>query len=223
MAETIKRKCDKCKKEIIIERSNMRGPVLYKGKYYHSNCFCELCEEKKATSKRSLLFWQNALDNIEQCKDDAIEKSEYQFAKDDLNEWILNHYDVITLPSRFWNVVADLESGTYNKKKCSHVPTKLLFNAWRWGQHNLDSINRKNKMNKTGPRTDAERINYDLAIILKHIPDYIKAKAKQDAEEAERQAQAKEVVKINYNNIAIKSESNSNVLDDISDLLDEMF
>ena len=220
MAETITRKCEHCKDKIIIERSSIKGPVLYKGKYYHSNCFCKLCEEKKATSTRSLLFWQNVLDDIEQYKDDAVEKSYYQFAKDDLNEWILNHYDVIALPGRFWNIVADLENGTYNKKQCKKVPTKILFETWRWGQKNLDNINRNNKKNKKGPKNDAERVNYDLAIVLKHIGDYKKYLAKLEAEEAERKAREKERVKINYNNIS-SAPKRAEGLDDISALLDD--
>lgn len=219
MAETIKRKCDECKGEIIIERNKMRGPILFKKKYYHHECFCQFCERKSST-KRGLPFWQNVLDNIDEYKDDAAEKSLYQFSKDDLNEWILSHYDVVALPSRFWNVVADLENGDYNKKKCKPVSVILLYNAWRWGQKNLDSINRKNKQKRTGPKTDAERVNYDLAIIIKHIPDYLKAKAKRDAEEVEREARAKDKVKIDYNNInntSVKTEG----LDDISDLLDD--
>lgn len=214
------RKCDKCKEQVIIERSSIKGPVLYKGKYYHSSCFCKLCEEKKATSKRSLLFWQNVLDNIEQYKDDAVEKSKYQFAKDDLNEWILNHYNVMSLPSRFWNIVADLEKGIFNQKKCKPVKTVMLFETWRWGQKKLDAINRKNRIAKKGPTTDAQRINYDLSIVLNHIEDYKKYLAKLEAEEADRIAREKERVKINYNNIhsaPVQTEG----LDDISDLLDE--
>ena len=220
MAETITRKCDKCKEEIIIERSNIRSPVLYKGKYYHSSCFCKLCEEKKATSKRSLLFWQNVLENIEQYKDDAVDKSQYQFAKNDLNEWILSHYDVITLPNRFWNIIADLSNGIYNKKQCKPVPTKIIFETWRWGQHNLDAINRNNRKNRRGPTSDADRVNYDLAIVLKHIGDYKKYLSKFEAEEAARKAREKEKSKINYNNIH-STPAHTEGLDDISDMLDD--
>jgi hypothetical protein len=221
MAETIKRKCNQCKKEILVERNNMRGPVLYKGIYYHSNCFCELCEEKKATLKRGLLFWQEALDNIERYKDDAEEKSKYQFAKDDLNEWILQHYDVMSLPNRFWNVVADLENGVYNNKKCKPVSVELLLNTWRWGQRNLDKINRRNKMHNKGPKDDAQRVNYDLSVIISHVPDYLKAKTKREAEEAERQARMQERVKVNYKNLSY-TQIQVDGLDDISALLDEI-
>ena len=96
-----------------------------------------------------------------------------------------------------------------------------MFETWRWGQRNLDSINRKNKISKKGPKTDAERINYDLSIVLNHIEDYKKYKAKLEAEEAERRAREKERVKINYNKIPSITDIKSEGLDDISALLDD--
>ena len=221
MAETIKRKCDECKGEIIIERNKMRGPILFKKKYYHHECFCQFCERKSSTP-RGLPFWQNVLNEIETYKDDAVQMSIYQFSKDDLNEWILSHYNVMNLPCRFWNIVADLEKGIYNKKQCKPVSVDILYHTWRWGQKNLDSINRKNKQNRTGPKTDSERVNYDLAIVVNHIPDYLKAKARHDAEEAERKEREKEKSRINYKNIYIEPKKKEGI-GNLADILDEFF
>jgi len=220
MPQTIKRKCEKCKDIIIIDKNDIGSAVLYKNKYYHKDCFVALAKERAANKTSSSLSWQIALDNIEDHINEGKQKSLYQFAKDDLNEWILTHYDVTALPNRFWNIVAELEHGIYNKKKCKPIPVNILLDAWRWSQKNLDSINRKNKQNKKGPKTDIERSNYDLSIVVQHIPDYLKAKAKRDAEEAERQAKAKENIKIDYNNIN-NTPAKAEGLDDISDLLDE--
>ena len=221
MPETIVFTCDKCKKDIKIDRKNECGAVFFKKKYYHQNCFCELCKEK-AANKRSLLSWQEALDNILDYQNAAMPNIDYRFAKDDLNEWILQHYNVIEVPKRFWGIVADLEKGERNGNKCKPVKTKLLFETWRWGQKNLDSINRSNKQNKKGPKTDAERINYDLSIIINHIPDYLKYQSKLEAEEAERQARAKETARINYNNIYVAPKENDGI-DNLYDILDEFF
>ena len=219
MPETIKFSCERCKEDINVDRNNECGVVFFKKKYYHQNCFCALCEEK-AANKRSLLSWHEILDNIKTYQSDAIPNINYKFAKDDLNEWIIHHYNVAKLSSRFWSTVEDLEKGICNKTKCKPVSTKLLFETWRWGQKNLDKIHRRNQAAKRGPKTDAERINYDLSIVLSHVGDYLKAKAKHEAEEAERRAREKDKVKIDYNNInsaSIKTEG----LDDISALLDE--
>ena len=219
MAETIEQKCEECKEKFIIERNNISGVVLCKSKYYHEKCFCQMCE-RKAAKKSSLPFWQEALDNIEQYKNDAVEMSNYWFAQNELNEWILTHYDVMEIPRWFWTNVGYLRNGKYNNKKCKPVSTDLLVRAWKWAQKNLDSINRRNKQNKKGPQTDADRLNYDLAIVLHHIPDYLKAKAKHDAEEAERQVKAKENINIDYSKVQAKKESTG--LGDISDLIDDL-
>jgi hypothetical protein len=50
----------------------------------------------------------------------------------------------------------------------------LLLDVWKWGQHNLDNIDKYNKNNNKGPTNDSDRLFYDLAILIKKIPDYIK-------------------------------------------------
>ena len=85
---------------------------------------------------------------------------------------------------------------------------------------NLDSINRKNKKNNKGPRSDIERLPYDLAIVVQHIPDYLRAKAKIEAAEAERKEKAKSATRIDYKKIYVAPKKVEG-LDDISDLLDE--
>ena len=182
----------------------------------------EYCQGRAADGGSSI--WHKYIKDMSQFENAAKKRINCKRYKDELNEYLLHHYDIQEIADkRFWTVVADLDKGLYKAKKCKPVSTQILLDAWKWGQRKLDSINRKNKMAKKGPKNDIERIPYDLAIIVKHIPDYLKAKAKRDAEEAEREAEAKNSVKINYNNIAIQQESKSNGLGDISDLLDEMF
>lgn len=222
MPQTITRKCSKCKELIAINREHINGVAYYKNAYYHTDCFVDYCQGR-AARKGSSPIWQDMLNDMTAVEEEAKEKCLYQFNKDDLNEWILSHYDIITIPNRFWNIVADLENGIYNKKKCKQVPTKILFETWRWGQKNLDSINRNNKKNRNGPKNDADRINYDLAIVLKHIGDYKKYLAKLEAEEAESKARAKEQVKIDYSKIGSNTQKQEEGLGDISDILDEFF
>lgn len=218
MPRTDTRTCTKCKNKIEFDLDNISGIVRFNNLFYHSECFVEYCKGRAA--KSSSPIWQKHIDNMTPFENAAKEMISYKRNKDDLNEWILNHYDISSLPKRFWNVIAELENGIYNSKKCKPVSTELLFNTWRWGQKNLDKISRRNRMANKGPKTDAERINYDLAIIISHVPDYLKVKSKHDAEEAERRAREKEKIKINYNNIT-SALTKTEGLDDISDLLDE--
>ena len=73
-----------------------------------------------------------------------------------------------------------------------------------------------------GPTNDADRINYDLSILINHISDYEKYLARSRVEETNKQTQ-KETTKINYNSVANRSETKYEGLDDISDMLDEFF
>lgn len=218
MPQTYTRKCTKCKEKIEIDLNNISGIVRYNNLFYHSDCFVEYCNERAAES--GSLVWQKYINDMTKFENAAKEKIYYTKTKDDFDDYLLKHYDVQEVETRFWMTVAQLEKGKYKQRKCKPASVSTLFAAWRWGQKNLDSINRKNKQNKKGPKTDAERIFYDLSIIIKHIPDYIKYKAKLDAEEAEREAKEKERVKIDYrrfNKTPVKTEG----LDDISDMLDD--
>ena len=72
-------------------------------------------------------------------------------------------------------------------------------------------------MNHKGPENDEQRIPYDLAILVRKIPNYLAYKAKQDALQAEVKMPAP---RINYDNMQ-RTEIKHEGLDDISDLLDE--
>lgn len=222
MPQTIKRKCGHCKQYFLIDKDDLNNAVLYKNHYYHRDCYVALCEGRVALNNGYSPFWQNNLDNIEVFVEDAKEKSRYQFAKDDLNEHLLSHYNIKKIPSRFWNVLADLGNGVYNNMKCNPVSTDLISGCWIWGQSHLNAVKRKNEIRGTGPKNDDERINYDLAIVLGHIEDYKKYLAKLKAEEAERKQAAATKIKVNYNNIAQGAKQNDG-LDDISGLLDDIF
>ena len=84
-------------------------------------------------------------------------------------------------------------------------------------------MNDINKWNRSkGKNINGEcRANYDLAILMGKYSEYIKIKAKQDAEEADLKLKQKESIKIDYSKI--ESTHKSVGIDDISDLLDEMF
>ena len=212
------RKCTKCKQEIYFDLDNISGIVRFNNLFYHSNCFVEYCKGRAAKSGSPV--WQKYIDDMTPFENAAKEKINYKKNKDDFNVYLLKHYDVTEIPTRFWNVVADLENGNYKQKKCNPVSIKTLFEAWRWGQVKLDSINRKNKINGTGPKNDEQRVAYDLAVLVGKIPLFLKAKAKRDAEEAERVAQEKNKVKIDYNHIN-NTQAKTEGLDDISNILNE--
>lgn len=216
------RKCTKCGQEIPIIRDDIHGVALLKGKFYHTECLTGWAQDR-VQRPRHAEYWEFALEHMDVCEEDARKAINKRFCKDDFNEYLLNTYDVIDIPSRFWSIVGDLENGKYRKRKCKPVTLETLYGAWKWGQKNLDKIDRGNRMNNKGPKDGEQRLNYDLAILVQKVPLYLKHQAKQQAEEAERLERQKSAVKINYNNIANNSVASNNGLDDISSLIDDIF
>ena len=221
MAETSKRKCAKCKGEIKIHRDNICDVICYQSKYYHADCFEELATQRAASKRGNTEQWQEALDDLWGLEDSTKKALERFWAKDDLNVWLLDHYDVAAVPSYFWQVVNDLECGKYKQQRCKPVSVELLHKMWQWGQKRLDDISAKNKINHTGPKSDIDRLRYDLAILISHTEDYKRYVAKVQALEAERLQRRKETIKVDYNKIKPVQKANDG-LDDISALLDEM-
>lgn len=214
----MERKCAKCKGTIKIDHDSIIDIIFYKKLYYHKACFCELATERSQSKRGKPEDWKSALNNVFVLEADTAKMLRGLCARDDLNIWLLDHYDISAVPSRFWQVVADLECGKYKGKRCKPVTMETLFGAWKWGQRNLDNIARNNKMKHTGPQSDDVRIAYDLAVLVSKIPNYLAYEAKMSAvKEDEKQ---KTESHINYNNVQ-KAEVKHDGLDDISALLDE--
>lgn len=224
MAKTTKRKCNKCGKEIVIYRDNIKDVVYYDAHYFHTSCLIESAKEKLQSKRNSVKKWQGVIDNIAQIEEDTKNMLRRQLFMirdtDELNNYLLEHYNVTTIDSRFWQIIMDLGKGFYRKKRCKKVDIDTIYGAWVWGQAKLDEINRNNKIGNRGPTDDTSRLMYDLTIIVSKIPNYLAHKAKQEAMAIEEKKQ-NELPKINYNNFETKT--TSNVIDDISDMLDEIF
>ena len=166
-------------------------------------------------------MWQEALDNIWVLEDETRKAIEYFVAKDNLNAWLLDNYDIVSVPSYFWQVVAELENGVYRNKRCKPVKTFDLYECWKWGQRKLNEINIGNRMNHKGPGNDSERLCYDLAILITKYPLFLKHKSKASAqiinENLERQQP-----KIDYG-LLEKNNKHDDDDNDILDLMDEVF
>ena len=222
MSVTILRKCGGCSDPVVIKRDNLSDIIYYKTKYYHSECFCKIAEKRSKTKISTAPEWKDALDNRFGLEADTRNMLENSLFQDELNEWLLNHYNITAVPKRFWSIAADLNNGKYKGKKCKPVDMKTIFDAWQWGQRKLDSISRNNKMNHKGPTSDDERVMYDFSIIISKVPNYLSHKAKVEAQQAEEQRTSKKT-HINYDNVQKNQSTNNDGLDDISNILDDIF
>ena len=179
MAEIITRKCAHCKCEIEIHRNNISDVLQFQDKYYHFDCFETMAATKAASKRGKPEMWQNALDHIWELEAETKKMLEHFWAKDDLNAHLLGNYDVVMIPTRFWQIVAELELGKYKGGRCKPVNISTLCGCWKWGQRKLNEINQYNKSHNKGPQDDTARLMYDLAILIGKIPNYLAYKTKQ--------------------------------------------
>lgn len=222
MEEVIERKCKKCKGVIAIDADDIKDVALYNKSYYHTDCLRSNAEQKVTDKKGKWQAWASALAQIEKYEQEAYKSIRASVVRNELNEYILDNYDVVAVPSRFWQIIADLENGKYRQKVCRPVSTEDVLGAWKWGQQRLDKLNIKNKMNNSGPAGDEERVMYDLAIIVSKMGKYCAYKAKQEAA-AQATIPATAQPKIDYTAISNVTKQHPEESHDIEDLMDEIF
>lgn len=222
MAESIERKCAKCKDKIVISQDNMDDVIFYKKMYYHRDCFVDKAT-KNATKKISTASeWQSALDNLVYIEKETKEVLRQSIGRDMLNDWLLEHYDIEMVPSYFWQLIAGLKNGKYKSKRCKPIYTDTLALMWKWGQVNLDKIYANNKNKRQGPSSDTERLNYDLAVLLSHANDYKKYITRTKEEASEIAARIEKANKFDYEKI-YKESKKQNAQEDILDLMNDIF
>lgn len=222
MNKIITRKCACCKGVIEIDKNHISDVICFQGKYYHYNCFESMASEKAASKRGKPQMWQEALDHIWELEAETRKALEQFIARDELNTWLLNNYDIVTVPSYFWQLVADLEGGMYKRKRCKPVSVVTLCECWKWGQIKLNEIDQYNRSHNKGPKDGSARLTYDLAVLVGKVPNYLAYKAKQKAAEIERRREIKTNIKIDYSKVS-NSKTESNNLQDISSLVDDIF
>lgn len=219
MSKVVIRKCKACDAAIEIDPDNVCDLVYFKKVYYHESCFRELAI-KRSSRKNSLPDWKEALDdNLRQVKKDADYMINYGVGHDALYDHIVEHYDVVIVPPGSKRLMEDVVGGEY-KGKSKPIPYRDFAQCWIELQNDLDKIYSYNKQNGK-QMTVGQRMNYDLAIVVSRYPDWKKTKEKRKAEVIEQQNKAKENIKIDYSKIKSTASENG-VLDDISDLLDDL-
>ena len=214
-----KRKCGTCGQDIVVDRHNLDNIAFYQNRYHHVGCLADKANKGIASGKR-VAIWEKLLNRIPELQEEAKKNLGHGLIRDEFNEYLLNHYDIISVPNRFWQIIEDIGNGNYRKNKCRPTDIDTIFGAWKYFQGNLDKIAARNKVNDKGPKNDEQRLNYDLAIIIQHIGDYKKHLLKEEIETSEQKAQQKETIKIDYKKVQRKNESSG--LGDISDLIDSL-
>lgn len=218
MENTMTKKCEECKQSIVIDIDSVKDVVLFKGKYYHKDCFVEACV-RKSQNKRCSPDWKVALENLSRYEKEAADRISYMSNKDKLNKWLLEHYSIIAVPGTFWTLLDSVHKGEY-KGKSKALDILTIYKLWVWGQRNLDNIAKQNKMRHTGPQRDSDRLRYDLAILISKYPLFVEEQERLRMKQAEVSRNLNQP-KIDYSKLSRKTKDDD--VDDLLDLLDEIF
>lgn len=218
----IHRKCDECKRTLIIDRNNSSNCIIFDGKAFCYNCFIKSCT-RKAANPRTKKIWKEALEDLDSVVNETKSSIQKTYLRDDIFNYMLKMYDVTFIPSKIFTKLAAINDGTYVGLG-KGIPLQEFFAMWKDCQTNLNEAARQyaRRNNKTldGPN----RINYDIAILVgKYDTWKARKKAAQVEKEQqiqkEKERQARIQAKRNYR-LPSKKEEKSPEMDE---LLDDIF
>ena len=221
----VERRCNHCKGTIEVDLNNVNNIIQYKKLYYHKDCFVERANGFIQKNNRNSKSWEEALDNIDFYEQQTKDKlsGQYETPSNKLDDWILDHYDVFSTAkfNNFWRSIQEIESkGQYRGKKCKKTSVQTLYEAWMWAQPYLDKQAAYNRSVHKNIEGEA-RLNYDLTIVVKKLPEFLKQKSAMEVATAATYESIATKTKIDYSSLEVIPKSSS--MDDISDLLDELF
>lgn len=220
MSATLIRKCAFCGEDIVLTKNDMHM-VSYKKKSYHTECFKTMCNGRVLKNNRYSSIYSDALQNLDQLESEAKKKLMHRFVQDEFNEYLIVHYDVGALSRRFWSMIADIQSGKYNGRRCKPIELETLFDMWKYYKEELDRINLRN-LKQGNNIFDENRVLYDLAIIMKNYGK-IQREMKKEKVAAEETKMATKTIKEKINYMSIGGKNTEDGQKDISSIMDEIF
>lgn len=150
----------------------------------------------------------------------ASEKNslEQKQAKDNIYNFMLDNYEVTSVPKYVFIKLNSIYSGTFSGMNSGILPTELL-DMW---ERKLPYLNKiaHNNITKGKKMEQSQRISYDLSILINKYDSYKNWKRNQEILEQEQKEQGtdKPIVIGNIQNKNIKNNT-----DDISNLVDDIF
>lgn len=223
----LERKCPVCNKTVYINNKTINDAIYYGKKTYHSDCFKDYCKGKVKNSKRvdTKRKWDGVLDNLLQIRHESYEHFIEQVCKDEVNNFILENYNVNVVPHKVWIKLGNIYNGTYKNLSGVKIPPYHLLDMWerKIGILNNIAINNSIKgkiMNEEG------RLLYDLSVLINKYDSYLKWLSKQKLLERELKENKQENIvanSIGYNLNCDNQKEDDTIGDNISDLVDDIF
>lgn len=203
----MERKCAICDNTILIDKDNSNKAIQYKKKFYHFDCFDDMCDRKMANKRKDVSStWANIKVTIDELVNETTKEQKLQVAKDELSQWLLTRYDISLLSTRTYMKLNDIYNGTFKGLAYPISPIEL-FEEWQYYWSELCAIRRNKGI------IGEQAINYDLTVLLSRNAEYRRMKEKEKIAQEVRQQQKKEETIVNINVVKTRWQSKNKVAD----------
>lgn len=162
--------------------------------------------------------------NTNRLKESNELKEKEKQSKEMFVEYIKNIYDM-TITGYMYIKLANINSGKYKGLK-EGISYDDLFYMFKSKYNELTKIYQNNIAKGFNFKSNADRFNYDLAIIINKYDSYKRWKEKQKIIQSEVEIQLnkdKEELKIDYSKISNNNKKENNNTYDIADILDDLY
>lgn len=171
-----------CKENVVFDQDNAEGIVYFEEKYYHKQCFVQMCNSRIGNKRFKKHNWQEVLDNIESLQQDAKERMKIAIDKDNIYRFILDNYRVSCVNSFTFKKLDEIYNGTYKGLAYPIGPEELL-DEWKFYYSQLVEIRKYKSMDRE------QAVSYDLAVLLGKNLEYREYIERKKSEEQARVAQ----------------------------------
>lgn len=206
----MERICVVCGDVVLVDQNNSHKAIQYKKKFYHFDCFDNLCNQRSAhKSKIVAETWINNKAIINELVDATTKAQQMLVNKDAFNRWLMQQYGLSFMSKAMYIKLDSVYKGTYNGLAYPIDPLEL-HNEWKYYWDELCVI--RQSKNTTGEHA----ISYDLVIILSRNAEYRRIKEKEKLAQELRKQQIKEEALVNINAISqmkTKRQSNNKIAD----------
>lgn len=170
----MKRKCAMCNGTIQIDRNNTNKAIQYKKKFYHYDCFSELCEQKIATPRTSKQ-WQDAKLHIDELVEQTTKDQLEYVVRDEMYRWVMTKYNLSCMSDRMYNKFTSIYDGTY-KGLAYAISGTELFDEWKYYWDEICGV--------LGGKNLAYEpaVSYSIAMLLSKNAEYREIKQKEKIE-----------------------------------------
>lgn len=208
----MERKCAVCGLVANIDKANSNKIISYKKKFYHYECFSNLCDQKM-TSKRTSPSWAEAKAAINDLVEETTKAQQTLIDKDILCRWVMEKYELSLMSNAIYTKFDAIYCGTYSGLAYAITPLEL-FNEWQYYWEELCGIHKQNRL------SGEPAIHYDLAVLLRKNAEYRRIVEKNKIAQELRKQQMEEEALNAIPRIIVRQKTKSK--NKIADLYQEM-